>query len=91
MADDFESGFAYNGNWSDTENILWQDAFGSEFNDPVAQAMYHSAYFEPGTWDSSQVSAIREALADYLSDTYDLEFDEVFDWEAWRESYGNAA
>lgn len=31
---------------------------------------------------------IMGALEDYLRDQYDLIFEEVWDWDAWREAYG---
>jgi hypothetical protein len=82
--DDFASHF------SATEDFLWNDAFGNEFQDTTAQALFHAAYFDQDYTTSERV-AIREALAEYLEDEYDIDFDDVFDWEAWRESYGEAA
>lgn len=88
MADNFENEFI--GRWSPTEDMLWRGAFGDEFNDQTAQALFHAGYFDQ-SYETSERVQIRQALDDYLGEMYDLDFDEVFDWEAWRESYGQAA
>lgn len=86
--DDFESQWV--GNWSTTENLLWNDAFGGEFNDSTAQALYHAGYFDQD-YSTDQRVAIREALDQYMMDEFGIDFNESFDWDAWRESYGEAA
>jgi hypothetical protein len=77
--------------WSDPEKGLWADAFEpiGAFNDPHAQALFNAGYFDEG-WSRDERAAIREELSDYLMDAYGVDFDEVFDWEAWREAYGAA-
>lgn len=73
------------------ENALWDNAFG-DFNDPVAEALFHEGYFvRDSGFSPDELGAIRDSLTDYLRDEYGIEFDDVFDWDAWRESYGNAA
>lgn len=73
--------------WSDGEKQLWED-FDSAgaFDDQHAQALFHAAYFDTGQSPDDR-AAIRDALEQYLMDTYGIEFDEVFDWDAWRELY----
>jgi hypothetical protein len=88
MPDDFENEFI--GRWSQTEDLLWTDAFGNQFEDTTAQALFHAAYFDQ-SYETDERVQIRRALDEYLKDEYDIEFDEVFDWEAWRESYGETA
>lgn len=76
---------------SGAEDALWLDAFAANadvFYDPTAQALFHEAYFNPGGWESDQLAAIRDNLHDYLQEEYGIDFDEVFDWDAWREAYG---
>lgn len=87
--DDFESQFSWTQNWSNTEHFLWDSAFG-EFNDPTAQALFHAGYFDQD-YTTAERAAIRAELDRYLDDEYDIDFDDVFDWESWRESYGEAA
>lgn len=78
--------------WSDAEKNLWHDTFDpiGGFADRQAQALFDAGYFNTDI-SSDDRSAIRDALSDYLMDTYGVDFDEVFDWEAWREAYGEAA
>lgn len=73
------------------ERDLWGGFSDSgAFDDPVAQTLFNEAYFSPGSWDSDQISAIRDELANYLMDEYGVDFDAVFDWEEWREAYESA-
>jgi len=30
----------------------------------------------------------REFVIEYLDEVYGIDFDEAFDWDAWREAYG---
>jgi hypothetical protein len=74
------------------EQELWNSAFGGEYfevmQDRHAQALFHEAFFRRDAWDSDQLGTLRDSLREYLYDTYDIVFDAVFDWEAWREAYG---
>lgn len=87
----FEWGFLPN-NWGDAEKGMWVDAFEpiGAFDDRTAQALFNEGYFNFDI-STSDRSAIREALSDYMMDTYGIDFDEIFDWNAWREAYGEAA
>lgn len=78
--------------WSNSERDMWQDAFEpiGAFDDRVAQALFNEGYFNFDI-DSSDRMAIREALDDYMMSEYGVDFNEIFDWEAWREAYGEAA
>lgn len=75
--------------WSETESEIWQSSFGDfdAFYDPVAQALYNEGYFNFDI-DPDQRAAIREALDEYMEHEYGLDFDDVFDWDAWRDAYG---
>jgi hypothetical protein len=86
--DDFENEFV--GRFSHTESYLWQDAFGETFRDQTAEALFHAAYFDQDYTTDERVQ-VRRALQEYMAEEYDIDFDEQFDWEAWRESYGQAA
>lgn len=77
--------------FSRTEGMLWDDfAIKSVYNDPVAQALFHSAYFDQSVSQDDR-AAIRDALNDYMADEYNIEFQEVFDWDTWRENYEGGA
>lgn len=72
--------------WSTFEKNLW-DPFGDEvYNDRTAQALYHEGFYN---FDARQgeITAIRENLRGYLMYEYGIDFDDVFDWDAWRENY----
>lgn len=75
--------------WSETESEIWQNSFGDfdAFYDPIAQAMYNEAFFNFDAREG-QISAIRDALEEYLAAEYGIDFDAEFDWDAWRDAYG---
>lgn len=74
------------------EDYLWDDAFGETFSDPVAEALFHEAYFvRDSSFSPEELGAIRDSLTEYLRDEYGIDFDDVFDWDAWREAYGDVA
>ncbi len=80
--------FDFTSSFGQLESALYDEAFGADFYDPTAQALYHEAYFNRGVWEPEELSAIRESLNSYLIDNYGIDFDAVFDWDAWREAYG---
>lgn len=59
-------------------------------NDDYLQMQFDAAYFRDDITPFEREMA-REALHDYLMEEYDVDFDDAFDWEHWRESYGVAA
>lgn len=75
--------------WSRFENQLWEDmAEGTDFlNDPYLQALYEASFFEFGQ-SPGATATIRDALYVYMENEYNVNFDDIFDWEAWREAYG---
>jgi len=79
-------------NWSSWEKDLWTDAFEpiGAFDDRVAQALFNEAYFNFDISTPERV-AIRETLDDYMMREYGVDFDDIFDWQAWREAYGENA
>lgn len=79
-------------NWSATERGLYADAFEpvGAYQDMTAQALYNEGYFNRDI-DTDQRVAIRHALDEYMSDVYGVDFQEIFDWDSWREAYGEAA
>lgn len=87
MADEWEG----RDDWSSIENDLWENAFSGEaLDDPYLQALYEAAYFEFDL-SSADINFLRDSLDSYLQDNYGVIFDDVFDWEAYREAYGEAA
>lgn len=77
--------------WTATEKDLWahiDDFHGGIIDDPVAQALYDEGYFSPNKWSSDELSAIRGELDRHMMAEYGVDFSEIFDWDAWREAYG---
>lgn len=87
----FEWGFLPD-NWSNNEKDMWVGAFEpiGAFDDRHAQALFNEGYFNFELPSDERV-AIREALDEYLMNEYGIDFDEIFDWEAWRDAYGASA
>lgn len=74
-----------------TKSGLWQHEFGTNpdvLRDPIAQQ-----YFELGFLDRKVGGRTRKEyrrqFKEYMQDRYGINFDREFDWEAWRELYGD--
>lgn len=78
--------------WSEVEFQLFDSMASANpdlYNDQWIQTLYDAALFEHDI-SSSDRAAIMESLRDYMWDEYGLDFDDVFDWEAFREAYDRA-
>lgn len=88
MSDPFE--FINPRTWGQAENQMWLDTFsdmgGTE--DPILTTMFHESYFNFDL-PSDQINGFREAFDAYMYDTYGVDFDRIFDWEAYRDAYGD--
>ena len=87
--------------WSEDENALWQDAISNiaeEYGENVAntiaedgwvQFLYHEAL-----WDFAETGETRagvfEAFMEYMADTYDIDWEDIYDWEDYRAAYDAA-
>ena len=82
--------FDFIGGWTENQQSLYESAFEpiGAFDDPVAQTLFENGYLNPDVSSDDRITA-REVLSDYIADTYGYDFDDIFDWEAWRDSYGN--
>ena len=85
-----------NDDWAD--GLGWssfeEDAFeriGAEnaliFDDDLLQQAFDVGYFNMDV-DKDYREAAREFVTEWLEVEYGVEFDAVFDWDAWRENYG---
>lgn len=76
-------------NWGRFEQEHWEDRFGpiDALNDSIAQALYHEGYFNRDIDTNSRI-AIRENFNAYMIQKYGYASDEIFDWVAYREAYG---
>lgn len=85
------------GDWSDDELRLFQEAIENVdpsirddvFNDPWVSTLYDVAM-----WDFEVAPDFRQAAYDefvrYMEAEYGIEWDEIYDWEAYREAYDAA-
>lgn len=79
--------------WSDRESALFEqfvDGNSVIENDHLLQALYDEALFN---FDLSHEdrAAIMDTMRDYVWDEYGIDFDDVFDWEGYREAYDGVA
>jgi len=76
--------------WDQDETELWIDltagTVGME-RDPELQSLFDDAMFNPDL-DADERAEAYEMMIDYMWEAYGLDFEDVFDWEAYREYYG---
>jgi hypothetical protein len=89
-------GDIWNG-WSDDERALFDDAIetiGGDLGQTIANDDWAGFLYHEAMWDFDIPADYRagayDAFIDYMLDTYDVEWDEVYDWEAYREAYDAA-
>ena len=75
--------------WSETElNLFERMAHDTDaLDDPHLQALFDTAFFNFDV-DKETRKGARERLTEYIQEVYDFDFDQWFDWAAWREMYG---
>jgi len=71
---------------SHTEQYLWEGFPDDVQDDRHLYDMFHD-FMDPRTPGDVR-SADYQLIDNYLWEEYDLEFDDIMDWEAWREWYG---
>lgn len=79
--------------WSTPEKDMYDNLTGGDHalqDDQTLQALFDVALFQPGITPHERSNVIR-AMEDYLRDEYDLVFDDIFDWDAYREWYESRA
>jgi hypothetical protein len=83
--------------WSEDEANLFADAIGNmgdEIGAQVAQDEWANFLYHEAMWDFDIPADYRagayDAFVEYMQDTYGVEWDEVYDWEAYREAYDAA-
>lgn len=67
----------YEGTFQDVE--LLSDGF--------VQSLFELGYIDHNVDHDTRMDA-RDALDTYLDEVYDIDFDDVFDWDQWREYMG---
>lgn len=79
--------------WGASQQDLWsnfvdESGHAELWQDDTVMAFYDVAFnSEKGEIAGDERAAIMAALIDYIDETYDINFYDVFDWEAWREIY----
>lgn len=78
--------------WSDSEMEFFDDFVGGEpelVDDTELQMLFHEALFDRDVTPGDR-EHFRDDLEEYLWDKYEIDFNEIFDWEAYREAYDAA-
>lgn len=78
--------------WSGFEEHLFENIGNANeaiFQDDLLQQAFDIGWFDMNV-ASDYREAAREFVYEYLEDVYGVDFDEVFDWDAWREAYEGA-
>lgn len=101
MANDWMAG---NLGWTNRQQRLFRDMAHEQdvINDEMLQQVFDLGWFNRDITPEQRAAARRfvaggtdpysgEYQAGYLETEYGFEFDEYFDWEQWRESYGDMA
>ena len=77
--------------WNRTRRGMWAHNFGE--NPDVLQDKIAQRYFEMGYLDRKVGGRTRREYRrqfdEYMKSRYDIDFGRVFDWDAWRELYGD--
>jgi hypothetical protein len=55
-------------------------------NDSMLQSMFDLAFFDQDASHDIRENA-RDWVDEYLADEYGFDFDDWFDWDAWRDAY----
>lgn len=75
--------------WDESIAYLWDDATNGDawHNQDYAKRLFETAYIDNV---SPEVRAYaRNQLVDWFRDTFDLDWDDEFDWDSWRDWYNN--
>jgi hypothetical protein len=79
------------GFWGDdVERDIYESLVGHErdiFDDQHLQILFHEAYFDRDL-DAETRASMQDELERYMLEEYDMDFDNHFDWVAYREWYG---
>lgn len=73
--------------WDPIEVNIYEEITGGDIQDDYLEILYHEALFDRDLSPEMRENFL-DQLIDYLWDEYDIDFDDVMDWEAFREWYG---
>lgn len=83
-----DNNFEIPDSWYSAETAMYLDMVGGDpllAADQGLQTLYHNALF--GDLSGEQQQEIYFMLVEYMRDEYGLDFEDVFDWEAFKEWY----
>jgi len=92
MAWDDEFDYYVPESWSERQADLYDDLVNADpviAADQELQFLYQEALFDLEL-SAPDRQIIIDMLEDYLMDQYGIDFDDVFDWDAYRSWYENA-
>jgi hypothetical protein len=73
--------------WDTTPAGLWDDVTrGEGWDDDYGKMLFEMVFVDPIDADNRAIAY--NTLVEWFHDEYDLDFEDVFDWEGWREWYG---
>lgn len=82
------------GSWDAVERRLFDDAvagIGGETGQEIADDQWLGFLYHEAMWDwdipADQRAGVYSAFEDYVRDTYGIEWDDYFDWLAYRKRY----
>jgi len=79
--------------WNRTKAGLWFNSTADNpdlLNDKQAQRYFEMAYLDRSV-GSEMRKQYRDDFHRLMADRYDIDFNVIFDWDAWREAYGDLA
>ena len=83
--------------WSEEESELFQDAIniiGGDLGEQIQNDDWVGFLYHEAMWDFDIPADYRQgaydAFVEYMDDVYGVDWDEVYDWEAYREAYDAA-
>jgi hypothetical protein len=82
---------AENLDWSDRQEQLFERMAHQDadiLNDEMLQQVFNVGFFDFDVDHDTRVAA-REWVSEYVEAEYGFLLEEYFDWEAWREMYGD--
>lgn len=72
--------------WDETPAWLWDDLTnGRGWDDDYGQMVFNMVFVDPV--DTEARLAALDSLREWVLDEYGVDFDEAFDWVAWRDWY----
>jgi hypothetical protein len=91
-----DSWFDAPSNWSTGEADVFEHSLDNVFDDnpSLAGEMAHDEWLQflydevfYGDYSGEDRAILYQTLVDYVDNEYDIEWEDIFDWEGWRKDY----